>query len=61
VLDVECFNHLGDEERAAVGREVDAVAGPDAALILLVWSRARRGRSHLARREMMRRRLFPGG
>lgn len=43
VLDVECFNHLRDEERAAVGREVDAVAGPDAEIILLVWSRARRG------------------
>jgi SAM-dependent methyltransferase len=43
VLDVECFNHLGDEERAAVGREVDAVAGADATIILLVWSRARRG------------------
>lgn len=43
VLDVECFNHLSDEQRAAVGREVDAVAGPDAEIILLVWSRARRG------------------
>lgn len=43
VLDVECFNHLSDDERAEVGREVDAVAEPDAAIILLVWSRARRG------------------
>lgn len=43
VLDVECFNHLRDDERAAVGREVDAVVEPDAAIILLVWSRARRG------------------
>lgn len=43
VLDVECFNHLSDEERAAVGREVDAVAAPDATIVLLVWSRARRG------------------
>ena len=43
VLDIECFNLLGDTERAAVGREVDAVAGPDAEIILLVWSRARRG------------------
>ena len=43
VLDVECFNHLSDQERAAVGREVDAVTTPDAAIILLVWSRARRG------------------
>jgi len=43
LLDVECFNHLTDEQRATVGKEVDAVAGPDAATILLVWARARRG------------------
>ena len=43
VLDVECFNHLSDEDRAAVGREVDVVARPDAEIVLLVWSRAHRG------------------
>lgn len=43
LLDVECFNHLNDEQRTAVGREVDAVAGPDAAILLLVWARGRRG------------------
>lgn len=43
LLDVECFNHLSDEQRAAVGKEVDAVARPDAAILLLVWARARRG------------------
>jgi SAM-dependent methyltransferase len=43
LLDVECFNHLSDEQRAMVGNEVDSVAGPDAAIILLVWARARRG------------------
>ena len=43
LLDVECFNHLSDEQRAAVGTEVDAVAGPEAAILLLVWARARRG------------------
>ncbi len=43
VLDVECFNHLSDEQRSTVGKEVDAVAGPDAAILLLVWARARRG------------------
>ena len=42
-LDVECFNHLSDEQRATVGEEVDAVAGPDVAIVLLVWARARRG------------------
>lgn len=42
-LDVECFNHLSDAQRAAVGREVNAVASPDATMLLLVWTRARRG------------------
>lgn len=43
LLDVECFNHLNDSQRLAVGREVNAVASADATLLLLVWSRARRG------------------
>jgi SAM-dependent methyltransferase len=43
LLDVECFNHLNDDQRAAVGREVNAVASPDATILLLVWARAHRG------------------
>jgi SAM-dependent methyltransferase len=43
LLDVECFNHLGDDERVTVGEEVDAVARSDASVLLLVWARARRG------------------
>ncbi len=43
LLDVECFNHLSDAQRAAVGREVNAVALPDATMLVLVWARARRG------------------
>lgn len=43
LLDVECFNHLNDDKRAAMGQEVDAVAADDAALLLLTWARARRG------------------
>jgi len=43
LLDVECFNHLNDAQRLAVGREVNAVAAADATMLLLVWSRARRG------------------
>ncbi len=43
ILDVECLNHLNDAHRAAVGREVNAVASPDATMLLLVWARARRG------------------
>ncbi len=42
-LDVECFNHLNDRQRKAVGREVNALADADATMLLLVWSRARRG------------------
>lgn len=42
-LDVECFNHLNDGQRIAMGREVNAVANADATMLLLVWSRARRG------------------
>ena len=43
VLDVECFNHLDDDQRAAVGREVTAVTSPDASMLMLVWRRGRRG------------------
>jgi SAM-dependent methyltransferase len=42
-LDVECFNHLNDVQRQAMGREVDAIASADATLLLLAWARARRG------------------
>lgn len=43
ILDVECFNHLSDEQRRAVGAGVNAVAAPDATMLLLVWRRAHRG------------------
>ena len=42
-LDVECFNHLGEPQRAAMGEQVTALAGPDATMLLLAWTRARRG------------------
>src|SRR5207249_2683881 len=42
-LDVECFNHLNDSQRDAIGQEVDAIASADATLLLLVWTRGRRG------------------
>ena len=42
-LDVECFNHLNDPQRRAMGREVNAVATADATMLLLGWARARRG------------------
>lgn len=43
LLDLECFNHLGEEQRAAVGEEVTAVAAPDATMLMLVWAPGRRG------------------
>lgn len=43
LLDVECFNHLNARQREAMGQEVNAVPAPEATLLLLVWSRARRG------------------
>lgn len=42
-LDVECFNHLNDSQRLAMGREVDDIASEKASILLLLWSRARRG------------------
>lgn len=42
-LDVECFHHLNDSQRLAMGREVNAVASADATMLLLGWVRARRG------------------
>ena len=43
LLDMECFNWLSDCDRTRMAQEVDAVAAHDATLLLLVWSRARRG------------------
>lgn len=43
VLDLECFNHLNEEQRAAVGQEVTAIAAPDATMLMLVWAPGRRG------------------
>lgn len=43
VLDFECFNHLNSAQRQAVGREVSAVAAPDATLLMLTWAPAARG------------------
>lgn len=37
-LDIGCFHGLTDEERAAMGREIDAAAAPGASLLLLAWA-----------------------
>jgi SAM-dependent methyltransferase len=42
IVDFECFNHLSETQRQAVGREVSAIAVPDASLLVLAWIPARR-------------------
>lgn len=42
IVDFECFNHLKDTQRLAVGRGVTAIAAPDATLLVLAWIPARR-------------------
>lgn len=42
VLDFECFNHLTEVQRKAVGQEVTAVSAPDATMLILVWAPGRR-------------------
>jgi SAM-dependent methyltransferase len=43
VLDTGTFHGLAPAERAAMGREVDAIAAPDATLLLIAWAPKRRG------------------
>lgn len=43
VLDTGTFHGLPEAERAAMGREVDAIAAPDATVLLLAWNPRRRG------------------
>ena len=43
VLDTGTFHGLTAAERAAMGREVSAVAAPDATVLLLAWVPKRRG------------------
>jgi hypothetical protein len=44
-LDFGLFHdELSDEQRAAMGREVSAVAVPGATLLMVAWAPGRRGR-----------------
>lgn len=43
VLDTGTFHGLTREQREAMGREIDAVAAPDASVLLLAWEPKRRG------------------
>ena len=42
ILDTGTFHGLDSGQREAMGREVDAVAAPDATVLLLVWPKRRR-------------------
>ena len=42
ILDTGTFHGLKDDQRTAMGRGVDAVAAPDATILMLVWPRRRR-------------------
>ncbi len=43
LLDTGTYHGLNPVQREAMGREVDAVAGPDATVLLLAWEPRRRG------------------
>lgn len=43
LLDTGTFHGLTTGQREAMGREIDAVAGPDATVLLLAWEPKRRG------------------
>lgn len=42
LLDTGTFHGLDEEQQRAMGREIDAVAGIDATVLLLVWPRRKR-------------------
>jgi hypothetical protein len=42
-LDIGCFHGLRDQQRAAMGRSVTALAAPNATLVLLAFGPGRRG------------------
>jgi hypothetical protein len=47
LLDFGLFHdELSDEQRAAMGREVSAVAVPGATLLMVAWAPGRRGRPY---------------
>lgn len=43
VLDTGTFHGLSEAERAAMGRAVDAIAAPDATVLMVAWNPKRRG------------------
>jgi SAM-dependent methyltransferase len=60
-LDFGCFHdELSDAQREAVGREVTAVAAPDAALLMMAWAPGRRGPLPRGASRSDIERAFPG-
>jgi SAM-dependent methyltransferase len=59
LLDTGTFHGLTASQREAMGREVSAVAGPDATLLLLIWPRRRRPLIRGASRDEVEA-AFPG-
>jgi hypothetical protein len=43
VLDFGCFHGLTDDQRKAMGQEIDAVTGPGATMLMIAWAPGRRG------------------
>lgn len=60
ILDLGCFHGLDDAQRAAMGREVSAVAADDATLLELVWAPGRRGPLPRGASPQDLERCFPG-
>lgn len=59
ILDTGTFHDFKADQRAAMGRGVEAIARPDATLLLLVWPRRRRPLIRGASREEIEA-AFPG-
>lgn len=59
ILDTGTFHDFEADQRAAMGRGVEAIAGPDATLLLLVWPKRRRPLIRGASREEIEA-AFPG-
>ena len=60
ILDTGTFHGLSDEQRTAMGREVDAVAGDETTLLMLAWAPRRRGPLPRGASPQQIERAFPG-
>jgi len=60
ILDTGTFHGLGDEQRTAMGREIDAIAGDEATVLMLAWAPRRRGPLPRGASKQEIERAFPG-